>query len=212
MNAGLESWLFGMSLGASALDGMLGMASGIFIVLAATTFGSALLYAISGFGFAVLAAPLFLLFLDPARAIQLVIIISTHAAIPAIGREGRFLTPSDRGDPLTKRKDRVNVLVEFKMIAIRCGTQRLRYRRAMPQRRAGGAVAVLVGVRRSGRQPEPSGGEKVSMDAMVSISKRIRSGGHWNSNLSPIIAQQRREPGCSRRKPQRPGSKIILGR
>jgi uncharacterized membrane protein YfcA len=81
MNAGLESWLFGMSLGASALDGMLGMASGIFIVLAATTFGSALLYAISGFGFAVLAAPLFLLFLDPARAIQLVIIISTAASI-----------------------------------------------------------------------------------------------------------------------------------
>jgi hypothetical protein len=50
-------------------------------VLAATTFGSALLYAISGFGFAVLAAPLFLLFLDPARAIQLVIIISTVLSI-----------------------------------------------------------------------------------------------------------------------------------
>jgi hypothetical protein len=81
MNAGFGSWLFGMSLGASALSGMLGMASSIFIVLAATTFGSALLYAISGFGFAVLAAPLFLLFLDPARAIQLVIIISTVLSI-----------------------------------------------------------------------------------------------------------------------------------
>jgi uncharacterized membrane protein YfcA len=81
MNAGFGSWLFGMSLGASALSGMLGMASGIFIVLAATTFGSALLYAISGFGFAVLAAPLFLLFLDPPRAIQLVIIISTVLSI-----------------------------------------------------------------------------------------------------------------------------------
>jgi len=67
MSAGFGSWLFG----ASAL-GMLGMASSIFIVLAATTFGSALLYAISGFGFAVLAAPPFLLFLDPARAIELV--------------------------------------------------------------------------------------------------------------------------------------------
>ena len=77
VDAGFGSWLLGMSLGGSALGGMLGMASGIFIVLAATTFGSALLYAISGFGFAVLAAPLFLLFLDPARAIQLVIIIST---------------------------------------------------------------------------------------------------------------------------------------
>ena len=76
MNAGFGSWLLGMSPGASAVGGMPGMAIGIFIVLAATTFGSALIYAISGFGFAVLAAPLFLLFLDPARAIQLVIIIS----------------------------------------------------------------------------------------------------------------------------------------
>jgi hypothetical protein len=81
MNAGFGSWLFGMSLGVRALGGMLGMAIGIFIVLAATTFGSALLYAISGFGFAVLAAPLFLLFLDPVRAIQLVIIISTVLSI-----------------------------------------------------------------------------------------------------------------------------------
>ena len=70
MSAAFGSWLLGMSLGA-------GMASGIFIVLAATTFGAALLYAMSGFGFAVLAAPLFLLFLDPAQAVQLVIIIST---------------------------------------------------------------------------------------------------------------------------------------
>src|SRR5215471_13915787 len=77
MNAGSGSWLLGMSLGGSAMGGMLGT----FIVLAATTFGSALLYAISGFGFAVLAAPLFLLFLDPARAIQLVIIISTVTSI-----------------------------------------------------------------------------------------------------------------------------------
>jgi uncharacterized protein len=81
MSAGFGSWLLGMSLSASALGGMLGMASGIFVVLAATTFGSALLYSISGFGFAVLAAPLFLLFLDPARAIQLVIIISTALSI-----------------------------------------------------------------------------------------------------------------------------------
>jgi hypothetical protein len=81
MNADFGSWLLGMSPGASALGGMLGMVIGIFIVLAATTFSSALLYAISGFGFAVLAAPLFLLFLDPARAIQLVIIISTVLSI-----------------------------------------------------------------------------------------------------------------------------------
>jgi hypothetical protein len=81
MDACFGSWLLGMPLGASALGGMLGMAIGIFAVLAATTFGSALLYAISGFGFAVLAAPLFLLYLDPARAIQLVIIISTVLSI-----------------------------------------------------------------------------------------------------------------------------------
>src|SRR6516164_8399898 len=80
MNAGFGSWLLGMSLGGSAMGGMLGT----FIVLAATTFGSALLYAISGFGFAVLAAPLFLMFLDPARAIQLVIIISTALSIAVL--------------------------------------------------------------------------------------------------------------------------------
>ena len=84
MNAGSGSWLFGMSLGASTLGGMLGMASGIFIVLAAATFGAALLYAISGFGIALLATPLFLLFLDPARAIQLVIIISTAVSIVVV--------------------------------------------------------------------------------------------------------------------------------
>ena len=81
MNTGFGSWLLDMSLGGDAMGGMLGMASGIFIVLAATTFGSALLYAISGFGFAVLAAPLFLLFLEPGRAIQLVIIISTVLSV-----------------------------------------------------------------------------------------------------------------------------------
>ena len=47
MNAGFGFWLYGVSLGASALGGMRGMASGIFIVLAATTFGSALLCAIN---------------------------------------------------------------------------------------------------------------------------------------------------------------------
>ena len=79
MNPGFGSWLIGMSLGAGG--GMLGMSSGMFIVLAATTFVAALLYAVTGFGFAVLAAPLFLLFTDPAPAIQLVIIISTVLSI-----------------------------------------------------------------------------------------------------------------------------------
>ena len=79
MNFGVGSWLIGLSLGAGG--GMLGMSSGMFIVLAATTFVAALLYAATGFGFAVLAAPLFLLFTDPAAAIQLIIIISTVLSI-----------------------------------------------------------------------------------------------------------------------------------
>jgi uncharacterized protein len=39
MNTENELWLFGVSLGASALGGMLGMASGIFIVPVLTMFG-----------------------------------------------------------------------------------------------------------------------------------------------------------------------------
>src|SRR5258708_267218 len=79
VNLSFGSWLIGMSLGAGG--GILGMASGMFIVLATTTFVAALLYAVTGFGFAVLAAPIFLLFTDPAPAIQLVIIISTVLSI-----------------------------------------------------------------------------------------------------------------------------------
>ena len=52
--------------------------------LAATTFAAALLYAVSGFGFAVLAAPLYLLFVGPPRAIQLVIIISTALSLTVV--------------------------------------------------------------------------------------------------------------------------------
>ena len=84
MNAGFGSWLSGMAFAAGAPGGMLGMASGILMALAATTIVAALIYAISGFGFAVLAAPFFLLFLDPARAIQLVIIISTALSIVVV--------------------------------------------------------------------------------------------------------------------------------
>jgi uncharacterized protein len=39
MDAGFGSWLFVVSVGASALGGMLGMASGIFIVPILTLFG-----------------------------------------------------------------------------------------------------------------------------------------------------------------------------
>ena len=95
MNAGFGSWRFGASLDANALGGMLGMLSGMFVVLAATIFVAVLLYAISGFGFAVLAPPFFLLFLDPAQAIQLVIIVSTVLSIGVVRgllREKRAVT------------------------------------------------------------------------------------------------------------------------
>ena len=62
--------------------------------LAATTFAAALLYAVSGFGFAVLAAPLFLLFVDAAQAIQLVIIISTALSLVVIPGLRRAVAPA----------------------------------------------------------------------------------------------------------------------
>jgi uncharacterized membrane protein YfcA len=49
--------------------------------LAATTFAAGLLQAASGFGFAVMAAPLFLFFLGPASAIQLVLILTAALSI-----------------------------------------------------------------------------------------------------------------------------------
>jgi len=61
--------------------------------LAATTAGAAVLYTLTGFGFAVLAAPLFLLFVDPQRAIQLVIIISTALSLVALPGLWRAVTP-----------------------------------------------------------------------------------------------------------------------
>jgi uncharacterized protein len=57
--------------------------------LAATAAGAALLYTLTGFGFAVLSTPAFLLFVDPAQAVQLVIIISTAlsmATLPGLWR------------------------------------------------------------------------------------------------------------------------------
>jgi uncharacterized membrane protein YfcA len=147
MNAGFGSWLLGMSLGASAMGGMLGMASGIFIVLAVTTFGSALLYAISGFGFAVLAAPLFLLFLDPARAIQLVIIISTVLSIVVL----RGLLPAIAPWLLLR-------LALASLVGLPLGLVAFRYADPILVRAAAGAMifgfAILMAVsRRKSRQP-----------------------------------------------------------
>jgi uncharacterized protein len=57
--------------------------------LAAATFGAALLQAAGGFGFAVMAAPLFMIIVDPQRAVQLVVILSTGlclAVLPGLWR------------------------------------------------------------------------------------------------------------------------------
>lgn len=79
------------------------------IGLAATTFGAALLQAAGGFGFAVVATPLYLLIIAPTTAIHLVIILATalsvivlprlHHAI-ARGLLGRLLIGSAAGLPL----------------------------------------------------------------------------------------------------------------
>ena len=148
MNTGFGSWLLGMSLGASALGGMLGMASSIFIVLAATTFGSALLYSISGFGFAVLAAPLFLLFLDPAPAIQLIIIISTVLSIVVL----RGLLPAIAPRLLLR-------LALGSLVGLPLGLIAFRYADPILVRAAAGAMifgfAILMAVsRRQSGQPD----------------------------------------------------------
>ena len=61
--------------------------------LAATTSAAALLQAASGFGFAVLATPLFLLFVDPPRAIQLVIVITTALSLVVLPGLWRAIVP-----------------------------------------------------------------------------------------------------------------------
>jgi hypothetical protein len=139
VNADFGSWRIGMSLGASVLGGMLGMASAIFIVLA-------LLYA-SGFGFAVRAAPLFLLFLDPPRAIQLVIIISTVLSIVVV----RGLLPANAPWLLLR-------LAFGSLVGLPIGLVAFRYADPTLVRAAAGATilgfAILMAVSRR-RQGEP---------------------------------------------------------
>jgi uncharacterized membrane protein YfcA len=158
MDAGFGSWLLAMSLGASALGGMLGMASGIFIVLAATTFGSALLYAISGFGIAVFATPLFLLFLDPARAIQLVIIISTAVSIVVV----RGLLPAIAPWLLFR-------LALGSLVGLPLGLVAFRYADPILVRAAAGATifgfAILIGGSRH-RSGQPGQGKHCTALAM----------------------------------------------
>src|SRR5205085_4152970 len=62
--------------------------------LAGTTFAAALLQAVSGFGFAVLAVPLYLLFVDPAQAVQLAIILSTAISFAVVPGLRRTIVPA----------------------------------------------------------------------------------------------------------------------
>lgn len=61
--------------------------------LAVVTFGAAVLQAVGGFGFAVVAAPLFLLLVEPVRAIQLVIIVTASLSIVVLPRLWRAIAP-----------------------------------------------------------------------------------------------------------------------
>jgi uncharacterized protein len=61
--------------------------------LATTTFGAALLQAAGGFGFAVVAMPLYLMFVAPARAVHLVIIIVTALSVSVSLRLRRAIEP-----------------------------------------------------------------------------------------------------------------------
>lgn len=158
MSAGFGSCLIGISVDASALGGMLGIASGIFVVLAATTFASALLYAVSGFGFAVLAAPLFLLFLDAARAIQLVIIISTVLSIVVL----RGLLPAIAPWLLLR-------LALGSLVGVPLGLVAFRYADPSVVRAAAGAMifgfAILMAVSRL-RSRQPGQGKHSTSFAM----------------------------------------------
>jgi uncharacterized protein len=61
--------------------------------LAAVTFGAAVLQAAGGFGFAVLATPLFLLFVEPEHAVQLVIVVSSVLSIVVLPHMWRSIAP-----------------------------------------------------------------------------------------------------------------------
>jgi len=62
--------------------------------LAATAAGAALLYTLTGFGFAVLSITAFVLFVDPPQAVQLVIIISTALSIVTLPGLWRAVVPA----------------------------------------------------------------------------------------------------------------------
>jgi len=84
MNAGFGAWLFGMSLGAGALGGMLGIAAACSSCWPRRRLSRAALCS-KRFRLCRRRGTAFLLFLDPGMAIQLVIIISTPYRSPWFG-------------------------------------------------------------------------------------------------------------------------------
>jgi uncharacterized membrane protein YfcA len=60
---------------------LIGWAGADWVGMAATSFVAALLQAANGFGFAVMAVPLFLLFAEPGQAIQLVILVTLALSV-----------------------------------------------------------------------------------------------------------------------------------
>jgi len=118
--------------------------------LAATTTGAALLYTLTGFGFAVLAAPLFLLFVDPPRVIQLVIIISTALSLVTLPGLWHAIAPA-----LMLR------LALGSLVGLPLGLIAFRYADAVQVRALVGATilgfAVLLGLRQRRGADEPRG-------------------------------------------------------
>jgi hypothetical protein len=161
----------------------------MFIVLAATTFVAALLYAVSGFGFAVVAAPLFLLFTDPAPAIQLVIIISTVLSIVVL----RGLLPAIAPWLLLR-------LALGSLVGLPLGLVAFRYADPLLVRAAAGAMifgfAILMAVscRRSGRSEQGKHWTAFAMSPgldLVRVKSRLAPlVGWWRGDISLLEAQR----------------------
>src|SRR5438067_12906558 len=82
----------GIAAGSAGHTGARRVNLGDWAGMAATSFVAGLLQAANGFGFAVLAVPLFLLFAEPGPAVQLVVIVTlalSAVVLPGMGREGR---------------------------------------------------------------------------------------------------------------------------
>ena len=118
--------------------------------LAVTTFGAALLQAAGGFGFAVLAAPLYLTLIAPANAVQLVIIIATALTVAVLPGLWRAVAPG-----LLLR------LALGSLIGMPAGLAAFRYSNPLVVRVAAGTTilafaGLLAALRRRGASRQPT--------------------------------------------------------